>query len=220
MLKPLLATLPPAQRRLYPLLAPSVQAGLTLYGGTALALRLGHRVSEDFDFFTEKPVKSVWIYELFPFLKKAAVLQSEENTLSVSYTASASEGSVHLSFFGGINFGRVGETDRTEDGVLRLASPSDLFGTKCAVLTQRVEVKDYRDIAALLRSGLTLETGLAAASALYGEQFSPVESLRAMQYLEGKEFAQLPEKDKKLLLSLKLPTRDIHPLPIRSLSLA
>lgn len=220
MLKPLLAILPDAPRKLYPALSPSVQAGLTLYSGTALALRLGHRVSECFDFFTEKPIKPEWIYELFPFLKKAAVLQCEENTLSLSYTSPEGEGNVHLSFFGGISFGRVGTPDRTEDGALRLASPSDLFGTKCAVLTQRVEIKDYRDIAALLRTGLTLETGLSAACALYGEQFSPVESLRAMQYLEGKEFALLPEEDKKLLLSLKMPSHDIQPLSVLSPSLA
>ena len=35
--------LPEAQRRLWPELRPTVQLGLVLYGGTAIALRLGHR---------------------------------------------------------------------------------------------------------------------------------------------------------------------------------
>ena len=48
--------LPAAQREFWPLLAGSVDLGLVLYGGTAVALRLGHRHSIDFDFFTEKPL--------------------------------------------------------------------------------------------------------------------------------------------------------------------
>lgn len=34
--------LPAAQRQLWPLLAPMAGLGFVLYGGTAIALRLGH----------------------------------------------------------------------------------------------------------------------------------------------------------------------------------
>src|SRR3954453_9603793 len=47
--EPRLDILPESQRRLWPEL-DAVPSDFVLYGGTALALQLGHRVSEDFDF--------------------------------------------------------------------------------------------------------------------------------------------------------------------------
>lgn len=48
--------LPMAQRRLWPQLGNAPKLGFVLYGGTAIALRLGHRDSVDFDFFSERPL--------------------------------------------------------------------------------------------------------------------------------------------------------------------
>ena len=48
--EPKLEILPESQRRLWPELV-DVPKSFTLYGGTAIALRLGHRQSVDFDFF-------------------------------------------------------------------------------------------------------------------------------------------------------------------------
>jgi hypothetical protein len=39
------------------ILPPAQRLGFVLYGGTAIALRLGHRSSVDFDFFTADPLK-------------------------------------------------------------------------------------------------------------------------------------------------------------------
>ena len=47
---PCLEILPVAQRLLWPALRPAPRMGFVLYGGTAIALRLGHRASIDFDF--------------------------------------------------------------------------------------------------------------------------------------------------------------------------
>jgi Nucleotidyl transferase AbiEii toxin, Type IV TA system len=47
---PRLDILPDVQQRLWPELAQTPD-NFTLYGGTAIALRLGHRQSVDFDFF-------------------------------------------------------------------------------------------------------------------------------------------------------------------------
>ena len=47
---PKLDILPTAQRRLWEELK-AIPAAFTLYGGTAIALHLGHRQSIDFDFF-------------------------------------------------------------------------------------------------------------------------------------------------------------------------
>ncbi len=54
-LAPRLDILPPPQRRLWDELS-DVPPEFVLYGGTALALHLGHRTSVDFDFFGNKPL--------------------------------------------------------------------------------------------------------------------------------------------------------------------
>ena|GEM_PF-3127138 len=41
--------------------------GFVLYSGTAIALHLRHRVSVDFDPFTEKSLKREELGEVFPF---------------------------------------------------------------------------------------------------------------------------------------------------------
>jgi Nucleotidyl transferase AbiEii toxin, Type IV TA system len=50
-LKPRLDILPSPQRALWLELPVIVPESFVLWGGTALALHLGHRVSVDFDFF-------------------------------------------------------------------------------------------------------------------------------------------------------------------------
>jgi hypothetical protein len=54
MAAPKLEILSPPQRRLWSELKETPQE-FVFYGGTALALRLGHRTSEDFDFFSNRP---------------------------------------------------------------------------------------------------------------------------------------------------------------------
>ena len=56
-MKPRLDILPFEQRRLWPNLS-EVPKHFVLYGGTAIALRLGARQSVDFDFFTERPLSA------------------------------------------------------------------------------------------------------------------------------------------------------------------
>ena len=59
--RPRLDILPPAQRRLWDELG-SVPEHFVLYGGTALALHLGHRQSEDFDFFADRDIDPDLLY--------------------------------------------------------------------------------------------------------------------------------------------------------------
>ena len=51
---PNLSKLPRPQLKLWPELGVTPES-FTLYGGTALTLRLGHRTSVDFDFFSNEP---------------------------------------------------------------------------------------------------------------------------------------------------------------------
>lgn len=195
---PMLDVLPEAQRVLWPALG-DLPDSLVLYGGTALALRLGHRSSVDFDFFSSEPLDGDALFEL-PCLVGAEVLQREPDTLTVSTKPSGRLPPVKVSFFGGIDTGRVGEPQRTDDGVVLVASLLDLFGTKLKVLLQRVAARDYLDLAAILRAGVPLEDRLRAAAALYGHRFPPMEAVKALAYFEEGEAAEVDAATRRYLV--------------------
>lgn len=186
-LSPRLDVLPVSQRRLWPELA-SVPRSFVLYGGTALALRLGHRVSVDFDFFQAAPLEVERLQREVTFAASAEVLDQRPDALTLSVDR---DGPVKVSFFGPVGFGRVGEPDLTADGVVRVASLLDLAGTKVKALLQRVEAKDYRDIAALLVAGVPLEDILGAAAALFGSSFNPLVARKTLAFFEGGDLASL-----------------------------
>lgn len=212
--QPHMEVLPSAQRRLWPELEPALGLGFVLYGGTAVALRLGHRSSVDFDFFSEEPLDREALRNAFPFLPGCTVLRDARNTLSVLVPYGDSEHShVKISFFGMPGFGRVGTPDMTEDGVLQVASLEDLMATKVEVVLQRAEAKDYRDIAEMLKAGVSLPKGLAAARALFGPNFQPSESLKALVYFRDGDLGTLSKREKDILVSAVSAVRDL-PEPV------
>jgi len=75
-------------------------------------------------------------------------------------------GSVKVSFFGGIGFGRANDPLRTADGMMFVTSLEDLLATKLKTILDRAfdraEAKDYRDIAEMVSAGVSLPRGLAA----------------------------------------------------------
>ena len=197
---PHLSILPAVQGQLWEKLAPAGELGFVLYGGTAIALRLGHRISVDFDFFSEKPLDRESIRRHFPFLADARLVQEERETLSYLVGDREGQQPVKLSFFGGIDFGRVGVPEWTQDHVLRVASLRDLMATKLKVILQRAEAKDYRDIQAMLQAGESLASGLGAARALFGNQFQPAESLKALVYFRDGDLETLSAEEKNALV--------------------
>lgn len=195
------------------------ELGYTLYGGTAIALRLGHRESVDFDFFTDRPFDEGAIRKASPVLATAEVTQTAARTLTVLAQPPGFSGGVKLSFFAGFRFGRVGEPSWTSGGELRLASLDDLLAHKLKVLTHRAQAKDYQDIAALLRTGLRLERGLGAAQAL-AEMFAPAEALRALAYYGDGDLSFVSPADRAYLIQASLNAGPPEPVSIVSGSLS
>jgi len=203
--------LPPAQRALWPELEPASALGFVLYGGTAVALHLGHRASEDFDFFSDRQLDETQLYRSLRFLDRSKVIQREPDTMTVLVPGeAAADRHVKVSFFGGVGFGRYSGPDVTEDGVLQVAGLDDLLATKCAVIMQRIELKDYLDIIALLEAGVSLERGLGIAAEMYGGRFSPQESLRTMTYFEGGDLKLLSAGQRTMLRGA---AREIRAIP-------
>jgi hypothetical protein len=173
-----LSTLPKSQQTLWREL-DQVPTGFVLYGGTALALRLGHRISVDFDFFSTEPFQPAQLKESIPFAKRSEILQSSANALTILVDRGAP---VKVSFFGGLGFGRMEDPQFAADNNVAIASLIDVFASKLKTILQRSQAKDYIDIAAILSSGVSLEKGLGAAQALYGEGINTLLPLKALCY--------------------------------------
>ena len=178
MFSPRLDILPPPQRLLWAELSATPREFI-LYGGTAIALRLGHRQSVDFDFFSFSPFAPNAVLGEIPFLAGAVVLQSAANTLTCRIDRG---GPVQISFFAVPSLGQAAEPEPCEGAGIRVASLRDMGGMKAAVVTRRAEVRDYLDIHAMIDAGLSLAEMLAAAEAIYGSQFSPLVALKAVGY--------------------------------------
>lgn len=193
---PRLDVLPPAQLRLWSELS-SVPEDFVLYGGTALALHLGHRTSVDFDFFSRRSLDIDSLQAGIPFLAEARVLQREKNTL----TAIVDRGEpVMVSFFGVPKLAILTPPHVVEANNMRVASMIDLAGTKASVVQVRAEAKDYLDIDALMRLGnISLPTALSAAQMIYGPSFNPEITLKALSYFDDGNLRELPDELKQRL---------------------
>lgn len=211
--------LPAAQRQLWATLGKTRELGQVLYGGTAIALRLGHRQSVDFDFFSDLALDKRAVRHISPLIESAAVLQDEVDTLTLAVEIPGAAEPVKVSFFGGITFGRVGEPDVAENGAL-VASLADLMATKLKALLERVEAKDYRDVAALLRGGVDLPNGLAAAALLFKPTFQPSECLKALVYFKGGDLDTVPPPDRMVLRETVAAVKELPHAALRGVDLA
>jgi hypothetical protein len=214
--EPQLDVLPPAQREIWPQLKPAARLSFVLYGGTAVALCLGHRVSLDFDFFRDEPLDKDDLRRALRFLADASIFQDEVNTLAVSVKTGAA--AVKLSFFGGIRFGRVGEPLQTVDGVLLVASLDDLLATKLKATLDRAEARDYRDIAAMLRHGVSLERGLGAFQTIFRGE--PATVLRALGWFQDGDLPSLSRADRDVLTRARDRVKEVPSVPTASPRLA
>jgi hypothetical protein len=198
-------TLPTAQKRVWPDLK-QVPRSFVLYGGTAIALRLGHRQSADFDFFSSEGFTTEHLLGSIPLLAESKILQSAAQTLTVSIQR---EEPVKVSFFGGLTIGRVGEPAETSDGVVLVASLLDLAGLKAAVIQQRAEAKDYLDLLALMDGGVSLASALGAAQALHGERYNPMVTLKALTYFRDGDVHTLTQQQQARLATAASEHLDI-----------
>ncbi|MGI8603783.1 MAG: nucleotidyl transferase AbiEii/AbiGii toxin family protein [Verrucomicrobiales bacterium] len=205
---PHLEILPTPQRKLWPRLR-EVPRWFTLYGGTALALRLGHRTSVDFDFFTSEPFTEAELRALIPFAGDAQVAQRGDNTLSLMLPEFDD---VRVSFFGGLTVSRVSEPELDDQDTILVASLDDVAAMKLAVITQRAATRDYCDLAAILRAGLSLGYALGCAKAVYRHEFDPMLGLKALIYFD--DLPSLPKDTADFLAAAAASVREIPEVPI------
>jgi hypothetical protein len=178
--QPNLDILPPPQRTLWTELDATPEH-FTLYGGTALALRLGHRQSVDFDFFSTEPFDPATLAREVPYLAGSEPVQMFNHTLTRRVQRG---GPVLVSFFGNRALGEITPRATAEGSKVHVASLLDVAGTKVLTVQQRAQARDYIDIDALIRHGVDLSQMLAAGAAVWGREFNPMLTLRALSYFD------------------------------------
>lgn len=204
---PNLSILPPQQLELWQEI-DSTPDHFTLYGGTALALRLGHRASVDFDFFSNHPFTSEQLARSIPYLADAEYVQIAPNTLTCRLDRG---GPVLVSFFGDLGLGQVAYREQIKDRKIYVASLLDIAGTKAAVVQQRADAKDYIDIDAIMQTGIDLAAMLAAGKIIYGKTFNPLLTLKALSYFD--DVPELSSAIKNRLIDAVKKT-DLERLPV------
>jgi len=194
-LDPQVGILPRAQAALWPLLG-DIPEPFVLYGGTGLALRLGHRTSADFDFFSAASFVPTDLLDELGWLGRVTINDAAPNNLVIT-TAS----DVNLSFFGEMRLASVAEPAMVEENGVVIASIFDLAGTKARTILDRSEWKDYVDIATLLRNGHTIPEIAGYALTVFEPMFEfPVAVfLRSLAWFGDGTASDLPD-DMKLEL--------------------
>lgn len=187
--EPNLNILPSSQRRLWSEFV-NVPPEFTLYGGTAIALYLGHRHSVDFDFFGSEKFDPDQLKNNISFLRETQVIQKTAHSLTCLVDCGEI---VQVSFFGVPEIKPIQPPLITKDIGLKVASLIDLAGMKAAVVQKRAEAKDYIDLDAMIQSGvIDLPTALAAGQQIYSQGFNPLITLKALSFFEDGNLASLP----------------------------
>ncbi len=133
------------RKELLPLLAP-FKKHYYLAGGTGLALQIGHRKSEDFDFFTSQPFSTT---DLFDEVQKNLVkhtlvkIQDEENTLTILV-----DDTIKISFF---YYPYPLLEPLLQEECLKIASVADIGCMKLSTIVSRATLKDYVDLYFILK---------------------------------------------------------------------
>jgi hypothetical protein len=164
-------------KALVPRLAPTVaRHHFILAGGTSLALRLGHRLSVDLDFFSEEEV----LPDLLVGELRAAHLDSEVTQLAPGILSVVVEG-VRVSFFH-YPYPFV-DAPQPYEG-LRVASVLDIAAMKLVAVAQRSARRDFVDLYVILQQ-MPFRTVAARAVQRYGAGFiEPVVVGKGLTWLE------------------------------------
>ena len=156
-----------------------------LAGGTALALQLGHRISVDFDFFSDKPIDR----NLLPKVKRiffektvsASVNNQDELTVFVD--------EVKITFLH-YPFSLVNDTIEYDE--IKLLSIKEIAATKAYTIGRRGSLKDYVDLYFIISgSHATLNDIIEIAEKKYGNDFNSRLFLEQLIYIDDIEEAEI-----------------------------
>jgi hypothetical protein len=159
--------------------------GWILARGTGLALRLGHRVSEDFDFFRTEGMETDRLFQAISGIGSCDSLQHSERTLTVLLRG------VKMSFF------QVADPflfPATEYSFFRVADIRDIALMKLLAITNRGSRKDFIDMCAILRHGVGLKDCLDLMVQKHGHgRLNPYQVVLGLGYFADAEAEPMPD---------------------------
>lgn len=153
--------------------------GFYLAGGTALALQIGHRISVDFDLFSNEPIERTLLHgvrrafgagaEIVPLVNNSDELTATVNGVKITflrYPFPVLDGFVRY------------------DG-LSLLSVREIAATKAYTIGRRGSFKDYVDLYFIVSQGhASLPNIIANAEEKFGTDFNSRLFLEQLVYLE------------------------------------
>lgn len=164
---------------------PVAAGDFYLAGGTGLTLHLGHRLSEDLDFFTMQPFDPDQLARSLAEEFQIAVVQTAEHTLYASCN-----GKVKASFIR-YPYPLVYPSARFQ-GCL-VADFRDIGAMKMITLAQRGMKKDFVDLFYLLRQKVSLDELRDVVMRKYSRvNYSWIHLVRSMGYFEDAEDDPMP----------------------------
>jgi predicted nucleotidyltransferase component of viral defense system len=170
-----------------------------LCGGTALAMQIGHRKSEDLDFMmwrlskTEKPEVN---WNLIEKELKENIGEIENfNMLGFDQVEFLVKG-VKFSFFVSDNYSPV-SSPVNYLGNIRLADIDSILAMKMEVMLRRMKFRDYYDVYSILKEGYSIHNGIEKALTLSRHRLSSkniIAMLLGGQFMPDSNFATLEPK--------------------------
>jgi hypothetical protein len=162
---------------------PALQ-GWILAGGTGLALQVGHRISEDFDFFRTGGMNIRGLREVLEQLGSYETLQEAEHTLTILVRG------VKMSFFA-VADPLLFETKPYS--FFSVADTRDIALMKLAAVSNRGSRKDFVDLYTILRSGPKLGEYLGLLPRKYGKsRINEYHILKSLTYFADAENEPMP----------------------------
>jgi len=144
-----------------------------LAGGTALALQLGHRISLDFDFYTEEEFDPEALLQDFQkHFKDIQLIRKVKNTLILSVD------NIEVSLF---SYPYPLISPLIKIPAVNLASIEDICAMKIVAIIQRGTKRDFIDIHFLLEK-FSLERVFTLAQKKYKRLFNKYLALQALTY--------------------------------------
>ena len=170
-----------------------------LCGGTALAMQIGHRKSEDLDFMmwriskTQKPEVD-WNSIEKELSEKIGKIENF-NMLGFDQVEFLVKG-VKFSFFVSDNYSPI-STPIDYLGNIRLADIESIMAMKMEVMLRRMKFRDYYDIYCILQEGFSIHNGIEKARNLSRHRLSSkniIAMLLGGQFIPDNNFATLEPK--------------------------
>lgn len=167
-------------QKIYPLLG-KLEENFYLAGGTGLALLVGHRISVDFDFFSDEPIKKTLlkkVEELFLGFQIQVILNTkDELTVIINNTK------ITFLFY---PFKKILPLEK--DGQIQILSIKEILTSKAYSIGRRGVYKDYVDLYIGLKENLiSLSEIIDLAKEKYNEAFNDRLFLEQLLYLDDVE---------------------------------